>query len=63
MLQSVLESSAEMLSAPICGFLYHLDEEGFYGGEERHGASIRAPGAAWAGDQQAPAKASDNFSH
>lgn len=62
MLQSVLESSSEMLSAPICGFLHHLDEEGFYSGGERHGASIRAPGAAWAGDQQAAAEASDNFS-
>lgn len=61
MLQSGLESSSEMLSAPICGFLYHLDEEGFYGGEGRHGASIRAPGAARAGDQEAAADNSDNF--
>lgn len=62
MLQSELESGSEMLNAPICGFLYHLDEEGFYCGEERQGASIRAPGAARAGDQQAAAEASDNFS-
>lgn len=34
MLQSVLESSSEMLSAPICGFLYHLDEEGFMVGKK-----------------------------
>lgn len=47
---------------PSVGFLRHLDEEGFYGEEERHRASIRTPGAARAGDQQAAAEASDNFS-
>lgn len=47
---------------PSVGFLHHLDEEGFHSGEERHGASIRTPGAARAGDEQAAAEASSNFS-